>query len=52
MEAGPEEAGYLYVDGHVRVYNGELATLPQRFVSLIASRMFSRWCQENFVNIR
>ncbi len=33
LEAEPEEAGYLYVDGHVRVYNGEKATLPRRFVS-------------------
>ena len=33
MEGDPEEAGYLYVDGHVRVYNGELAMLPRRFVS-------------------
>ncbi len=33
MEGEPEEAGYLYVDGHVRVYHGELATLPRRFVS-------------------
>lgn len=29
----PDEAGYLYVDGHVRVYNGSLANLPRRFVS-------------------
>ena len=33
MEGDPQEAGYLYVDGHVRVYHGELATLPRRFVS-------------------
>jgi prepilin-type processing-associated H-X9-DG protein len=23
MEADPQEAGYLYVDGHVRVYHGD-----------------------------
>lgn len=33
MQADPQEAGYLYVDGHVRVYDGELANLPKRFVS-------------------
>ena len=33
MQADPEEAGYLYVDGHVRVYDGALANLPKRFVS-------------------
>jgi len=33
MEGEPSEAGYLYVDGHVRVYHGEKAILPRRFVS-------------------
>jgi len=33
MLADPTEAGYLYVDGHVRVYGGQLANLPKRFVS-------------------
>ena len=33
MDADPEEAGYLYVDGHVRVYHGSGALLPKRFVS-------------------
>ena len=33
MQADPQEAGYLYVDGHVRVYDGKLANLPKRFVS-------------------
>jgi len=33
MQADPAEAGYLYVDGHVRVYDGQLANLPKRFVS-------------------
>jgi len=33
MEADPQEAGYLYVDGHVRVYHGDAALLPRRYVS-------------------
>lgn len=33
MENEPDEAGYIYVDGHVRVYNGNKAILPRRFVS-------------------
>lgn len=33
MEQDPDEAGYLYVDGHVRVYSGSAANLPRRFVS-------------------
>jgi hypothetical protein len=33
MEADPLEAGYLYVDGHVRVYHGSEASLPRRYVS-------------------
>jgi DNA-binding CsgD family transcriptional regulator len=33
MEADPSEAGYLYIDGHVRVYHGEQAVLPRRYVS-------------------
>ena len=33
MDADPEEAGYLYVDGHVRVYHGTGTLLPRRFVS-------------------
>ena len=33
MDNEPEEAGYLYVDGHIRVYNGTCANLPPRFVS-------------------
>lgn len=32
MEGDPNEAGYLYVDGHVRVYHGEKAILPRRYV--------------------
>ena len=33
MEADPQEAGYLYVDGHVRVYHGSDTLLPRRYVS-------------------
>lgn len=33
MESDPDEAGYLYVDGHVRVYHGSVAVLPRRYVS-------------------
>jgi len=33
MQADPLEAGYLYVDGHVRVYHGSGALLPRRYVS-------------------
>jgi len=33
MQNDPDEAGYLYVDGHVRVYHGDKALLPRRFVS-------------------
>jgi transposase-like protein len=33
MEADPQEAGYLYMDGHVRVYHGSATLLPRRFVS-------------------
>jgi prepilin-type processing-associated H-X9-DG protein len=33
MQADPEAAGVLYVDGHVRVYHGKVAQLPKRYVS-------------------
>lgn len=33
MQDDPDEAGYLYVDGHVRVYHGAGAQLPPRYVS-------------------
>ena len=33
MEAEPECAGTLYIDGHVRVYNGSLTKLPRRYVA-------------------
>ena len=33
MEEDPDEAGYLYLDGHVRVYHGANGNLPRRYVS-------------------
>jgi regulator of replication initiation timing len=33
MNADPEAVGTLYIDGHVRVYNGGLTKLPRRYVS-------------------
>ena len=48
MEGDPEEAGYLYIDGHVRVYNGEIATLPRRYVS--RERLCLRGTTDYWVN--
>lgn len=33
LEANPDLAGKLYVDGHVRLYHGDLTKLPRRYVS-------------------
>ena len=33
MEAAPEQAGTLYIDGHVRVYNGHQTPLPRHDVA-------------------
>jgi hypothetical protein len=33
MESSPQLAGYLYVDGHIRVYYGKQTKLPCRYVS-------------------
>jgi len=33
MAAAPEQAGVLYVDGHVRVYNGSQTQLPRHYVA-------------------
>ena len=33
LEADPELAGALYVDGHVRLYHGQLTKLPPRYVA-------------------
>jgi transposase-like protein len=48
MEAEPDEAGYLYVDGHVRVYTGSLAAPPRRFVS--RQRLCLRGTTDYWVN--
>jgi hypothetical protein len=33
MAAAPEHAGTLYIDGHVRVYNGHQTALPRHYVA-------------------
>jgi hypothetical protein len=33
MAAAPESAGVLYIDGHVRVYNGSQTQLPRHYVA-------------------
>ena len=33
MAAAPEQAGVLYIDGHVRVYNGSQTPLPRHYVA-------------------
>ena len=33
MAAAPEQAGVLYIDGHVRVYNGSQTKLPRHYVA-------------------
>jgi hypothetical protein len=33
MAAAPEPAGVLYIDGHVRVYNGSQTQLPRHYVA-------------------
>jgi hypothetical protein len=48
MQGEPEEAGYLYVDGHVRVYHGETAQLPRRYVS--RERLCLRGTTDYWVN--
>jgi hypothetical protein len=48
MEANPEEAGYLYIDGHVRVYHGRKEHLPRRYVS--RDRLCLRGTTDYWVN--
>lgn len=48
MEADPLEAGYLYLDGHVRVYHGSDANLPRRYVS--RDRLCLRGTTDYWVN--
>ncbi len=48
MADDPQEAGYLYVDGHVRVYHGRNAVLPRRYVS--RERLYLRGTTDYWVN--
>lgn len=48
MAEDPAEAGYLYVDGHVRVYHGDQAQLPKRYVS--RERLCLRGTTDYWVN--
>jgi len=48
MEADPEAAGTLYVDGHVRVYHGEQTKLPRRYIS--RERLCLRGTTDYWVN--
>jgi len=48
MEDAPQEAGYLYVDGHVRVYHGTLTDLPKRYVT--RERLCLRGTTDYWVN--
>jgi hypothetical protein len=48
MEAQPESAGTLYIDGHVRVYHGKLTQLPRRYVA--RQRLCLRGTTDYWVN--
>jgi hypothetical protein len=48
MAGQPESAGTLYVDGHVRVYNGALTELPRRYVA--RQRLCLRGTTDYWVN--
>lgn len=48
MEQQPELAGTLYVDGHVRLYHGQLTELPRRYVS--RQRLCLRGTTDYWVN--
>lgn len=48
MEAFPDLSGYLYVDGHVRVYHGKQTKLPRRYVS--RERLCLRGMTDYWVN--
>lgn len=48
MEAQPESAGTLYIDGHVRVYHGGLTKLPRRYVA--RQRLCLRGTTDYWVN--
>ena len=48
MAGEPESAGVLYVDGHVRVYHGQLTQLPRRYVA--RERLCLRGTTDYWVN--
>ncbi len=48
MQQEPEAVGALYVDGHVRVYHGQLTKLPRRYVS--RQRLCLRGITDYWVN--
>lgn len=48
MQQSPELAGTLYVDGHVRLYHGQLTQLPRRYVS--RQRLCLRGTTDYWVN--
>ena len=48
LEAAPELAGSLYVDGHVRLYHGGLTALPKRYVA--RQRLCLRGTTDYWVN--
>jgi transposase len=48
MNLEPESVGALYIDGHVRVYNGGLTKLPRRYVS--RERLCLRGITDYWVN--
>jgi hypothetical protein len=48
MEAQPQSAGTLYIDGHVRVYHGHLSELPRRYIA--RQRLCLRGTTDYWVN--
>jgi len=50
MQQNPELAGMLYVDGHVRLYHGDMTKLPRRYVS--RQRLCLRGTTDYWVNDR
>ena len=48
MESNPDAAGALYVDGHIKVYNGKLTKLPKKYVS--QQRLCLRGMTDYWVN--
>jgi transposase len=48
LEAAPQLAGVLYVDGHVRLYHGDQTALPKRYVS--RQRLCLRGTTDYWVN--